>query len=499
MIKYDYTYFHKVLLRLKSLNFERYQHISEKDLLIQELNGEEITDYSEIDWQWIKRDLYGREGAVMADNTRSFNINGELEEFIRPIVPRTERVRILTYLRDHCRECLFNEYYDNNCISKFETECARLISKEIEESKRDQFHGNFAEWPIPNLKEIALPPQKQAEFSILETAILKAIPKFPRGRNVITKDILLCVAYEFIEYFRSTVKVYEEKGMDVLHMPIMNYKEHEKKIYNQIIKRDNRYLFWDNTPVYKVYFILGCLMKLPDNCRSTYEEKFADGIGDYLETTTKVKCKERIQDVIEGILTLSKYQMDFDKDNIEKATKEQKELQETATPNKEEDIEKRPKVFISYSWDDKEHEEWVLKLASDLRSKYGIDATLDKWEIGFGKLLPNFMEHAIKDSERVICVMTPNYKKKTVELQGGVGVEYAIMSAEIQKNIKTGKFIPLFRNGSIEDIPTFLAGRDYIDMRNDNKYDEAIEELVRNIFNKPKHKKPELGAIPQLD
>ena len=158
-----------------------------------------------------------------------------------------------------------------------------------------------------------------------------------------------------------------------------------------------------------------------------------------------------------------------------------------------------PKVFISYSWDDKEHEEWVLKLASDLRSKYGIDATLDKWEIGFGKLLPNFMEHAITDSERVICVMTPNYKKKTVELQGGVGVEYAIMSAEIQKDIKTGKFIPLLRNGGVEEVPTFLAGRDYIDMRDDNKYDEVIEELARDIFGQPKYKKPKLGAIPKFD
>ncbi len=496
MIKYDYTYFHKVLLRLKSLNFERYQHISEKDLLIQELNGEEITDYSEIDWQWIKRDLYGREGVVMADNTRSFNVNNELEDFISHIVPRTERVRILTFLRDNCRTCLFNEYYDNNCICKFETECARLISKEIEESKRDQFHGDFAEWPIPNLKEIALPPQKQAEFSIMETAILNAIPKFPRGRNVITKDVLLRVAYEFIEYFRSTVKAYEEKGMDVLHMPIMNYKEHEKKIYNQIIKRANRYLFWDNTPVYKVYFILGCLMKLPDNRRSTYEEKFADGIGDYLETTTKVKCKEKIQNVIDGILTLSKYQMDFDMDNIGKAMNEQKELQETATPNKE-DIEKRPKVFISYSWDDKEHEEWVLKLAKELRRNNGIDVILDKWDMKLGKPLTHFMAHAVTDSDRVICVMTPNYKKKTENLDGGVGVEYSIITAEIQKDIKTEKFIPLFRSG--EDVPVFLAGRDYIDMRDDSKYDEAIEELVRDIFNKPKYKKPELGAIPKLD
>lgn len=29
--------------------------------------------------------------------------------------------------------------------------------------------------------------------------------------------------------------------------------------------------------------------------------------------------------------------------------------------------------------------------------------------------------------------------------------------------------------------------------------DEAIEELIRDIFNKPKYKKPELGAIPQFD
>lgn len=498
MIKYDYTYFHNVLLRLKSLNFERYQHISEKDLLIQALNGEEIIDYSEIDWQWIKSELYGREGVEMTNNIRHFNINGELEKFISPIVPRTERVRILTYLRDHCRECLFNEYYDNKCISKFETECARLISREIEESKRDEYHGDFASWPRPCLTEIALPPQKQPEFSIMETAILNAIPKFPRGRNVITKDILLCVAYEFIEYFRLSVKAYEEKGIDVLRMPIMNYKEHEKKIYNQIIRRANRYLFWDNTPVYKVYFIVGCLMKLPDDRRSSYEEKFADGIGDYIETTTKVKCKEKIQNVIEGILTLSKYQMDFDMENIEKAMKEQKEQQEknTASSDKEETM-KRPLVFISYSWDDKEHEDWVLKLAKDLRCNNGIDIILDKWDMKLGKPLTHFMSHAVTDSDRVICVMTPNYKKKTENLVGGVGVEYSIITAEIQKDIKTEKFIPLFRKG--EEIPTFLAGRDYIDMRDDNKYGEAIEDLVRDIFNKPKYKKPELGAIPKLD
>ena len=37
-----------------------------------------------------------------------------------------------------------------------------------------------------------------------------------------------------------------------------------------------------------------------------------------------------------------------------------------------------PKVFISYSWDNSEHEEWVMAFANELRQK-GVDATIDKF------------------------------------------------------------------------------------------------------------------------
>ena len=170
------------------------------------------------------------------------------------------------------------------------------------------------------------------------------------------------------------------------------------------------------------------------------------------------------------------------------------------TPKKETSSgHKNPVVFVSYSWDDEQHEEWVLQLASDLVS-FGIDVILDKWEMKLGKLLPHFMEHAIKDSQRVICVITPNYKKKSEGLAGGVGVEYSIISAEIQKNIETEKFIPLLKSGSVQDdIPTFLEGRDFVDMREKATYNEKIEELVRDIWNKPKYNKPELGSIPKFD
>lgn len=163
---------------------------------------------------------------------------------------------------------------------------------------------------------------------------------------------------------------------------------------------------------------------------------------------------------------------------------------------KNENIDQSPKVFISYSWDDEKHEDWVLQLATDLRSTYGIDVILDKWETKLGKPLPDFMANSVSESKRVICIMTPNYKKKSDGLKGGVGLEYSIISSEIQRDIKTEKFIPLFRSG--EDAPIFLQGRNFIDMRDDTQYDEKIEELARDILGNPKHKKPTLGETAKF-
>ena len=301
---YNYDYFHKTLLRSMSLNFELYQHVTEKDLLIQALSGEDITDYSEIDWCWLSEDLYGQE---YTDDGQiySFDINGELEEFISHIISRAERVRILTYLRDHCKECLFNRFYDKDCVEKFETECARLISANIEESKRDQFHGDFREWPRPNLREIAMPPQSKPVHTDKEKTILKAIPNYPANNPPVSKDALLRVAYEFIEDFRAAVKNFEESGRNDRYKPCMSYKQHAEGIYNRIIKRANRYLYWYRDPVYQVFFILGCLMGVPDHHRTWYEQTFAEGIGDYLELTKNFKgAKANIQSVIRSLLAL---------------------------------------------------------------------------------------------------------------------------------------------------------------------------------------------------
>ena len=52
--------------------------------------------------------------------------------------------------------------------------------------------------------------------------------------------------------------------------------------------------------------------------------------------------------------------------------------------------ERIPRVFISYSHDSAEHKKWVSELASNLVKK-GIDVILDQWDLGFGDDVPKFM------------------------------------------------------------------------------------------------------------
>jgi hypothetical protein len=57
-----------------------------------------------------------------------------------------------------------------------------------------------------------------------------------------------------------------------------------------------------------------------------------------------------------------------------------------------------PTVFISYSWDDEAHKEWVRQLATQLRAD-GVDARLDHWHAVPGDQLPEFMEREIRGSD----------------------------------------------------------------------------------------------------
>lgn len=110
---------------------------------------------------------------------------------------------------------------------------------------------------------------------------------------------------------------------------------------------------------------------------------------------------------------------------------------------------KNPRVFISYSWEDDEHRNWVKNLADQLIAD-GIDAVIDRYDLTLGDRVPKFMEESITTVDYVLIICTPLYKDKSDKRVGGVGYEGHIISAELLSQRNESKFIPVLRKGTIQ-------------------------------------------------
>lgn len=156
-------------------------------------------------------------------------------------------------------------------------------------------------------------------------------------------------------------------------------------------------------------------------------------------------------------------------------------------------------VFISYSWDNEEHKDWVLELANKLRSD-GIDVILDRYYLRPGSNLSFFVENSLRKCHRILIILTPNYKKKAEMRLGGVGQEYSIINTELIKDIANNiRVIPVLKEGNQNiSIPDFLQQYLYINFTNIDVFNQNYEELIREIYNKPKIEIPILGEKPKF-
>lgn len=157
-----------------------------------------------------------------------------------------------------------------------------------------------------------------------------------------------------------------------------------------------------------------------------------------------------------------------------------------------------PKVFISYSWSS---EGTVMPLAERLVS-HGIDVVLDKWDLKEGQDKYAFMERCVTDSTvtKVLIVCDKVYADKANSRTGGVGDETVIISGEIYGKMKQEKFIPIIVELDEDGhpyLPAYIQSRIYINLADEEKYEEEYEKLVRNIYAKPLYRKPKLGNRPE--
>lgn len=158
------------------------------------------------------------------------------------------------------------------------------------------------------------------------------------------------------------------------------------------------------------------------------------------------------------------------------------------------------KVFISYSWGNSEHQEWVANLATRLMENT-VDVVLDRWSLKDGHEVYSFMEEMVKakDIFRVLIISDKKYAERADSRQGGVGTETQIITPNIYEEEKQEKFIPLVKERDEDGnpfLPIYLKGRKYIDFSREENYENSYEELLRNILEAPSLPKPKLGKKP---
>lgn len=103
------------------------------------------------------------------------------------------------------------------------------------------------------------------------------------------------------------------------------------------------------------------------------------------------------------------------------------------------------------------------------------------------------------DIDKILIICDKGYQEKANENKGGVGTEKLLITPEVFSNVEQTKVIPIIaerdENGN-EYIPNFIKSRIYIDLSNEDSFEENYEKLVRTIYDAPLYRKPPLGKRP---
>lgn len=157
-----------------------------------------------------------------------------------------------------------------------------------------------------------------------------------------------------------------------------------------------------------------------------------------------------------------------------------------------------PRAFLSYSWEGREHQQWVNEFAERLQREHGVNIIFDQWHLKPGDDKLHFMEQAIADSNFVIVICTPTYAERANKRQGGVGYESMIITAEMAEHILTNKFIPVLRKGTwTSSLPIYLKSKLGVNISDEPYHEDEYERLLRVLHGEP-IQPPPLGNKPDF-
>lgn len=143
-------------------------------------------------------------------------------------------------------------------------------------------------------------------------------------------------------------------------------------------------------------------------------------------------------------------------------------------------------IFVSYSWIDKEPDPNVINLVNRLREN-GYEATCDAMYMQQESAMnfPAMMAKSLLNAEKVIIILSEEYKKKADSFSSGVGAEYQYIINDIEKNKSKYILLALHDYKDMEAVvPDFLVGREYIIYPEENGW----ENLLRKLTDTPRYR-----------
>ncbi|MGJ9372247.1 toll/interleukin-1 receptor domain-containing protein [Nesterenkonia sp. CF4.4] len=159
------------------------------------------------------------------------------------------------------------------------------------------------------------------------------------------------------------------------------------------------------------------------------------------------------------------------------------------------DGDRAPRVFVSYSWDSKGHTDWVLQVATRLRTN-GVDVVLDRWDTELGSDLSLFMERAADTEYRVVAICTARYVAKADAAEGGVGYERKMITPSLMADLHSNRVVPVLRDNGDGTLPRFLGAAKYVDFRDQPYSEKEYYELLHELHGLQPTPKPRLGRNP---
>lgn len=139
------------------------------------------------------------------------------------------------------------------------------------------------------------------------------------------------------------------------------------------------------------------------------------------------------------------------------------------------------RIFISYSWNNEEYKQRVVKLSNEL-SSCGYNVFIDKRKMQeeYSLDMKVMMHEQITKADKVIVLLSEGYKMKAEQFMGGVGQEFSLILTDICNSKKKYILCCLDSFTTTSDIAPLAFQSRYIHCLSNDTDHRILQDLIED-------------------